>query len=215
MSNSNTNNSMAANTAYQAVSMKHSAITKAINHWYSEPVSKVNKQWYYQFIRKSPVVRFKNDAEAINFLKKFRLSNKNSNYYKGNNTFAGHILQRLPKHRNFYVMNIQPFAVPYGNRGLLGIPGMVRVKNQRPTAPRGTLGLVNKALMNRYLTRRSQTLLNTNTKNLKKTRALIRSAETLFGSIEKRRKTVKNAANKWRYQASMQAAKKRFQSRLH
>jgi hypothetical protein len=69
--------------------------------------------------------------------------------------------------------------------------------------------------MNRYLTRRSQTLLNTNTKNLKKTRALIRSAETLFGSIEKRRKTVKNAANKWRYQASMQAAKKRFQSRLH
>jgi hypothetical protein len=78
---------------------------------------------------------------------------------------------------------------------MLNIPGMVRVQNQTQTNPRGRLGLVNKVLMNRYLEKRSQTLLTKNTTNLKKTRTLIRAAEKLFGNIEqKRRKQASNRA---------------------
>ena len=189
-SNSNSNN----NRRRSPVAV-NSKIADAINHWYNGHITKENKTWYYKFIRNSPVVRFKNDANAIRFLKQFHVSNNNSNYHRGNSTFAGFVLQSLPKHRNYYIMNTQPFHVPYGNRGMLNIPGMVRVQNQTQTNPRGRLGLVNKVLMNRYLEKRSQTLLTKNTTNLKKTRTLIRAAEKLFGNIEqKRRKQASNRA---------------------
>lgn len=48
----------------------------------------------------------------------------------------------------------------------------------------------------------------------KKSQVLIKTAERLFNSIQRRRQTVRNAAHTWRVLAGMQAAKKNFERLL-
>jgi hypothetical protein len=190
-------------------------LRNAVNHWYSNGyLDKPNETYHYRFIRNSPVIEFKTNANVINMLKRLGHGNKNSNYYKGRATYAGAIFNQTPKHRKLYIMNVEPFRLAYGEKGINSIPGMVKAWNQR----RGIhgegkrLALVNKALMNRYLHQRSLTKLANEKYSLKNAAKLIKVAGILNKGIQRKRQVVRNAAEKWRYQASMQAARKRFLS---
>lgn len=187
---------------------------KAVNHWHgSGYLTKPNETWYYRFIRESPVVEFKTNANVIRMLRQFGLGGKNSNYYKGRNTYEGAIFSQVPKHRKLYIMNVEPFHVPYGEKGINKIPGMVKAWNQHRRV-HGRLALVNKALMNRYIHQRSLEVLAGQKYTLANARKLTKVANILNKNIQRKRQVVRNAAEKWRFQASMQAGKKRFMSHL-
>jgi len=170
-------------------------IQNAMNHWYNARVTRENTPNYYRFIRESPVVSFKNNANAIHFLRKFKLKLTN------NNSYGAAILKQLPKHRMFYIMVTEPFRPKfgYGNLGIRGIPSMVKAGNQnkyRTGYPEpntygniGRLGLVNKELMNRYLTKRSLNEPNKLSKGatLRQIAATVRASNILFKQIKHKR----------------------------
>lgn len=186
----------------------------AVNHWYgSGYLLKPNEPWYYRFIRESPVVKFKTNANVIRMLKQFGLGGTNSNYYKGRNTYQGAVFNQVPKHRKLYIMNKEPFILAYEEKGINKIPGMVKAWNQH-RRNHGRLVLVNKALMNRYIHKRSLEALAKQKYTLANARKLTKVANILNKNIQRKRQVVRNAAEKWRFQASMQAGKKRFMSHL-
>jgi hypothetical protein len=215
----NTFNSGPARTARTSNRSSNAAklLRNAEIHWYSNGyLEKPNKTYHYRFIRNSPVIEFKTNANVINMLKRLGHGNKNSNYYKGRATYAGAIFKQTPKHRKLYIMNVEPFRLAYGEKGINSVPGMVKAWNQRRGIQRregNRLALVNKALMNRYLHQRSLTKLANEKYSLKNAAKLIKVAGILNKGIQRKRQVVRNAAEKWRFQASMQAARKRFLGR--
>ena len=140
---------------------KKNNYSKAVNHWYGQGhLTKPNTREYYQFIRRSPVVEFRTNANVIRMLKQFGLGGNNSNYYKGRSTYQGAIFNQVPKHRKLYIMSSEPFRFRKEfPKGINTIPGMVKAWNQKARntirGERVRLVLVNKELMNRYIHKRS------------------------------------------------------------
>ena len=218
---SNSNNGWYPNKHSSPVSNRSGSAKKknnynnAVNHWYGKNAyyRNSNEPLYYKFIRNSPVVEFKTNANVIRMLKQFGLGGTNSNYYKGRNTYQGAIFRQVPKHRKLYIMNVKPFRLAYGEKGINKIPGMVKAWNQH-SRNLGQLALVNKALMNRYLHQRSLEALAKQKYTLANAKKLVKVTNILNKNIQRKRQVVRNAAEKWRFQASMQAGKKRFMSHL-
>ena len=123
---------------------------------------KRNTTNYYQYIKSSPVIRFNTNSNLRNFLRnQFWVMNNSSNNSSNNNNNVkvkvrsgmNIIVNRVPLYRNYYLMNIKPFDK--------NLPrGFVKIANSNLRYSEFVdrrLGLVNKALMNRYITERIKT----------------------------------------------------------
>ena len=205
-------NSMRSNSVRSQV-RGNNKFAEAVNHWYYNVWQKENTPWYYRHIRSSPVVEFKTNANVIKMLKRFFHNNNNSHYYNSN-YLASYALKQIPKHRKFYIMNLEPFRFPYGSRGLYGMHGMVRITNQKKTTEHGRLGLVNKALMNRYLQKRALEQLAQEKYTLKNAAKLFKVATILEKGIQRKYESARKAGQKWRSQARLQAGRREAEAMM-
>lgn len=135
---------------------------EAYKMWIRPNVQRRNTKSYYQNIRSSPVVRFITNSNLRNFLRdQFWVTNNSSNNSSNNNnnmkikvrSGMNIIVNRVPLYRTYYLMNTKPFDE--------NLPrGFVKIANSNLRYGEFVgrrLGLVNKELMNRYITERSKT----------------------------------------------------------
>lgn len=171
------------------------AHANAIRHW-THYVPQ-NTPEHYNFIRNSPVVEFQTNANIIKMLKLFSLNPKQYNVYLYNKSRWPHLA--VKRHHKYYIMNVKPFI---GNR----LPGrMVPAYNHLEE-----IGLVNKALMNRYITQRSLERLAKEKYTLSQAKKLMKVANILNQSIQRRKETARQIGTAWRNIAAFRAAKRRW-----
>jgi hypothetical protein len=96
---------------------------------------------------------------------------------------------------------------PFIKNGLLlgKVRGLVPVTNHL-----GNYALVNKALMNRYITQRSLKNLANQKYTLQQAKTLMKVANILNQSIQRRRETARQIGAAWRNAAAFTAAKRRW-----
>lgn len=143
-------------------------------------------------------------------LKQFGLGRNNSNYYKERATYEGAIFSQVPKHRKLYVMNVEPFHLAYGEKGVNKFPGMVKAWNQKKRNYGRRLGLVNKALMNRYIHQRSLEALAKQKYTLANARKLTKVANILNASIQRSRARPERIKTALKNALAYERARKRF-----